>query len=152
LKELTIVSLLFWNQGPETYLKEFQPDSSQYSKSLNGSQTEHHLLVNAPQNLPGRVQLAVLLDIPPPVHNGSDNNVCIFVQIHGEDVASFGLPKKVAYDNEYMRILDIGIRSGRWEYSIRWLSGWRKSYVGREIQRHGSGFRTWLDRRLALAI
>ena len=79
---------------------------------------EHHLFVDAPQYLPGRVQLAVLLDIPPPVHNGSDNNVCIFVQIHGEDVACFGLTEKVAYDNEYMRILDIGIRSGGWEYSI----------------------------------
>jgi hypothetical protein len=99
-------------------LKKFQPDSPQYSKSFNGSQTEHHLFVNAPQNLPGGVQLAVLLDITPPVNNGSDDNVCILVQIHREDVACFGLPKKVAYDNEDMRILDIGIRRGGRKYSI----------------------------------
>jgi hypothetical protein len=55
------------------------------------------------------------------------------------------LPKKVAYDNEDMRILDIGIRRGGRKYSIWGLNG-------REIQGYRSRFRTWLDRRLALTI
>jgi hypothetical protein len=59
----------------------------------------------------------MLLNMSPPVCNSSDNDICIFIQIYGEDDACFGLAEEVAYDDEYMWWI-LYLRRGRGEYSI----------------------------------